>query len=233
MNILAFDTCFDACSAAVAVDAGSFSPSVAARFEPMARGQAERLMPMIAEVLAEAGLTARDIHRIAVANGPGTFTGTRIAVSAARALALATGAEIVALSSLEMMARNVEHLPLEPGRDLAIAVNANRGEVYWQTFSGEARTPKSPPLLLKIEDGARLAAQGPLLIAGSGASAVAAAARAPGTDIREGPASFLPRAGDIVNAAVRMTPLSLPLAPLYLRPPDARPQDGKSLARAQ
>lgn len=65
----------------------------------MATGHAERLMPMIASVMADAGMRFDELERIAIATGPGTFTGARIAVSAARALSLATGASIVAVSS--------------------------------------------------------------------------------------------------------------------------------------
>ena len=85
MNVLAFDTCFDACSVAAGRGLRSLAPSIVALYEPMSSGQAERLVPMIEEALAATGMTAGDLDRIAVTCGPGTFTGTRIAVSAARA----------------------------------------------------------------------------------------------------------------------------------------------------
>ena len=104
MNILSLDTCFDACSVAAGRGLRSLTPAIAFAFEPMQKGHAERLLPMVEAVMAEAGLAFGALDRIAVSRGPGTFTGTRICVSAARALALATKAEIVSLSSLRLMA---------------------------------------------------------------------------------------------------------------------------------
>src|SRR3569832_240695 len=123
MNILALDTCFDACSAAAARGLRSLTPAISFAFEPMQKGHAERLIPLIEIVTHEAGLAFKALDRIAVTFGPGTFTGTRICVSAARALALATGARFVALSSLRLMAMS----PLIPAAQtprLAIATDA-------------------------------------------------------------------------------------------------------------
>ena len=92
MNILSLDTCFDACSVAAGRGLRSLTPGISFAFEAMQKGHAERLLPMIEMVMCEAGLEFKSLDRIAVTYGPGTFTGTRICVSAARALALATGA---------------------------------------------------------------------------------------------------------------------------------------------
>ena len=83
MNILALDTSMGACSAAVLRSDGA-ARSLHARQEAMARGHAEALMPMVAEVLAAAGIAARDLDLIAATEGPGSFTGVRIAIAAAR-----------------------------------------------------------------------------------------------------------------------------------------------------
>ena len=77
---------------------------LAQRAEPMARGQAERLMPMMAEMLAEAGLSWADIDAIGVGTGPGNFTGIRIAVAAARGLALARGVPAIGITALDAAA---------------------------------------------------------------------------------------------------------------------------------
>ena len=103
MNILALDTSMGACSAAVLRADGAAS-SLHARQEAMARGHAEALMPMVAEVLAEAWIAARDLDLIAATEGPGSFTGVRIAIAAARGLALATGAKLYGTDSLTVMA---------------------------------------------------------------------------------------------------------------------------------
>jgi tRNA threonylcarbamoyladenosine biosynthesis protein TsaB len=87
MNILAFDTCFDACSVCVAQTGADRAVEFSGALERFETGHAERLIPMVEEVMSRAGLTFSHIDRLAVTVGPGTFTGTRIGVAAARALA--------------------------------------------------------------------------------------------------------------------------------------------------
>lgn len=229
MNILAFDTSFAMCSVAVSV--GGPRARVEALAEPMAQGHAERLLPMISEMLAAAGLTVADIDRIAVTNGPGTFTGTRIAVAAARGLTLATARPIVAVSSLHLVAEDPVIEP-KPGRDLGVVLNAGRGEVYAQLFDGETREPKEPPRLLTVASAAAMSVR-PVLAVGSGAALVEAAARSQGRDLEAALPDLLPIARNMIVLASRTLPLADPVRPLYLRPPDAKPQDGKSLARAE
>ncbi len=116
--ILAFDTSAAHCAAALLQG----DQIVASRVEPMSRGQAERLMPMLEEVLTEAGHTWRDLSAIGVGIGPGNFTGIRISVSAARGLALGLGVPAVGVSGLEALAASHEGaLP---------AIRAPRGQVY-------------------------------------------------------------------------------------------------------
>src|SRR5262245_19737721 len=105
MTTLAIDTCFAACSAALTwSDEGGQKVSVS-RFERMEKGHAERLIPMIGEVMAAVPFGLDCVKRILVTEGPGTFTGVRIGIAAARALSLANGARIGTLTSLELMAR--------------------------------------------------------------------------------------------------------------------------------
>ena len=85
--ILAFDTSAAHCAAVLL----SGSSVLALRHEEMTRGQAERLMPLLLELLAEAGAGWRDLAALAVGTGPGNFTGLRISVAAARGVALSTG----------------------------------------------------------------------------------------------------------------------------------------------
>src|SRR6185312_2080704 len=120
MNVLSLDTCFDACSVAAGRGLRSLTPAISFAFEAMQKGHAERLLPMVELVMSEANMPFGGLDRIAVTYGPGTFTGTRICVSAARALALATGAEIVAISSLRLMAMSAL-IPAAATRRVAIA----------------------------------------------------------------------------------------------------------------
>ncbi len=174
MNILAFDTCFDACSVCVARGAEVLA-SARERFET---GHAERLVPMIDEVMARADVSFADLDRLAVTVGPGTFTGTRIGIAAARGLALTSGIAMVGVSSLAVMAEGAarELGRRSAGEDLVVAVDARRGEVYAQAFGKGGGEETSPPLLLPIAEAAQLGRSSAVLFVGSGAAAVAEAA---------------------------------------------------------
>ena len=99
-RLLALDCAAGACSVAV-LDATGV---LAAAHRVMDRGQAEALMPMIADVLAEAGIAARDLCAVAATGGPGSFTGVRIGLAAARGIALAAGLPTVPVTTLEAVA---------------------------------------------------------------------------------------------------------------------------------
>ncbi len=120
--ILAFDTSAAHCAAALLLDGRVWLKS-----EAMEKGQAERLMPLIAELLAEAGAALADITAIGVGTGPGNFTGVRISVAAARGLALGLGVPAIGVTRLEALAYG---LP----RPVTVIEDARRGEVYVQRF---------------------------------------------------------------------------------------------------
>lgn len=253
MNILGLDTCFDACSVALVRGRAG---CVVSRFETMATGHAERLIPMIGEVMEEAGLAFAALDRIAVTYGPGTFTGTRIAVAAARSLAMATGKPLVGATSLWVMAEDIaqgmsgansQATPVgQPADwqadrpddgpddlpDILIATDARRDEVYFQHFSAGA--PLGDPTVMSPRQVAeRLPQDRTIIVAGSGAEAIAAAA-AEGRciDLRAIRPDLLPDARFLAQLALRLDPPSHPVSPLYLRPADAKPQPGTSIPRA-
>lgn len=227
MNILAFDTCLDACSAAVFSDAAGRVVSCA--FEPMATGQAERLVPMIAELMSEAGLAYSEIDRIAVTVGPGTFTGTRIAIAAARAMALTTRADVVSATSLSVIAQQAVRLgDIGDAEAIAVAVDARRDQLYWQRFAPTGGLgPLCEPQLLTFEQAAQQCAGMTCVVAGSGAEAVGR--HDPGR-LRTLPGITLPQAADLAVMASRMQVAGAP-KPLYMRAPDAKPQIGKTIER--
>src|SRR5262247_2618714 len=134
MNVLAFDTCFGAVSVAARWQAAGGEWQLRDVYETRSTGHAERLFPMIAEVMDGADLAFADIDRIAVTLGPGTFTGVRVGISAARALALATGKPVDGVTSLAAMALHTEELLNEPlgSRRLVVAVDARRGMLFVQ-----------------------------------------------------------------------------------------------------
>lgn len=138
--LLAFDTSAAHCAAAVLCG----DRIAASRHEPMEKGQAERLLPMLEALLAEAGLAWPDLTALAVGTGPGNFTGVRIAVAAARGLALSLGIPAIGVTRLEALAHG---LP----RPLWVVEDAKRGEVYAQRFDstdGAARLTRLDTLAL-------------------------------------------------------------------------------------
>jgi tRNA threonylcarbamoyladenosine biosynthesis protein TsaB len=231
MNVLAFDTCLGAVSVAV-LSRCPEGTLMRDAFEIRDRGHAERLMPMIAEVMAEAGLAFADIDRIAVTTGPGSFTGVRVGIAAARGLALASGRPVVAATSLAVMAQQAAAL-LDQGRAarlLAVALDARRGMVFLQLFDA-AHGELGPPVLLAPEGVPALVEGRPVMVVGSAAGAVAEAINAAGGNAQALLPDLQPRARALAQMADRLAPVS-PLRPLYLRPPDVKPQADKSLARA-
>ncbi len=229
MNILAFDTCLGAVSAAVRWRSPRGEWLLREQYEPCTTGHAERLFPMIAEVMEGAGLAFAAVDRIAVTLGPGTFTGVRSGIAAARAFALATGKPVVGTSSLAVMALRVESLVAarRGGRPLAIAVDARRGMVYFQLFAGDL-DEAGPARLLTPEQAAALVGSEPALIAGSGAGAVAILA---GPRAEASLSDLQPHARMLAVIAPGLQPLE-PVAPLYLREPDAKPSANPSLVRS-
>lgn len=232
MNILAFDTCFNACSAAAAAGFGGACPRVASLVEPMQTGHAERLIPMIAAVMSDAGLDWDQIDRIGVTTGPGTFTGTRICVSAARALSLAKAVPLVAISSLEVLALGLVDTARDPQCVVMAAVDARRDEVYVQIFEGADLRPLKAPDVLSLEDAARLGGSRPLYIVGTGADRLAGAAKMLGRPVTGVTSEIQPDIAHALHRIAVLSPTAGPLRPLYLRPPDAKPQDGKAIPRA-
>ena len=136
MRILAIDTALTACAACVR-DLAS-DELLASESLDMARGHAEALMPLIARVMNAAGLDFKDLDRIAVTVGPGSFTGLRVGISAARGIALAAGREAVGVSTLAAFAAPciAEYL----ADQVLVAIDARNGNAYVQAFGGAGRT---------------------------------------------------------------------------------------------
>jgi tRNA threonylcarbamoyladenosine biosynthesis protein TsaB len=235
MNVLAFDTCLGAVSAAVS-RLGPEGEMLREAYEPRTAGHAERLLPMVAEVMQGAGLAFPELDRIAVTLGPGGFTGVRVGIAAARGLALATGKPVVAATSLAVMAHRAAEMLAHTGellqaRQLMVAVDARRGALYVQSFDTRAAELIEAQLLTPLEAARTLGPDGAVVV-GSGAAAVAAAAGEAGIAVDPRFPDLEPHARNLALMAGRLAPVS-PVRPLYLRLPDARPQEGGTLARAR
>ena len=230
MNILAFDTAFDACSVAAARGLRSLTPAICPLFEAMTTGHAERLMPMIEAALTETKLSVEDLDLIAITTGPGTFTGTRITVAAARALALVNDTPIVTLTSLKLMAMNPEARS-SGARHLVIATDARRGEVYIERFCPRTLQSLAPPGVMSVSEAAKSLGPAPAALAGSGAVAVADSAKSIGLNVFATATGLLPDAMDMLFWAMSQKPTAI-VHPLYLRPPDAKPPPPSYVSRS-
>lgn len=215
-RLLALDAAGAACSAAVWCDGTIRAQALAA----MQRGQSERLVPLIQEVVAAARLSFAALDAVAVTRGPGGFTGVRIGLATARALGLALGIPVIGISSFEAVAAAVP-APARGGRVLAVVLDGKRREVYAQPFDAALR-PLAPGAALAPEDLAAALPAGPLLLAGDGAAQAAPALAAAGR-----PTALAPCVGpaDAVWVARVAAARPLPSAgtapqPIYLRPAD-------------
>jgi tRNA threonylcarbamoyl adenosine modification protein YeaZ len=226
MRVLAIDTALEACSAAVLdTERGEIT---AHESLPMVRGHAEALIPLIARVMDKALIGFATLDRIAVTTGPGSFTGLRVGISAARGIALAAGKPAVGLSTLAAYAAPL--IAADDTLPVVVAIDARHDHVYLQVFGPGGRTIVAPRLA-PLREALRVSATGAPRLVGTAARIIAAAwpagERAPSqVETRGAPdIDWVARLG----AAAADTG-ALP-KPLYLRAPDAQPQNAASLAR--
>ena len=146
MIVLALDTAGVDCAAAV-YDSGTGSV-LGEVTETIGRGHAELLMAVIDRALAKAGVALQSVDRIAVSIGPGSFTGIRVGVAAARGFSLSLGIPAVGVTTLEVLA--AAHRQANPERPVLAAMDAKRGEVYLQRFDGDRHALGEPQPLLRM-----------------------------------------------------------------------------------
>ena len=215
MIVLAIDTAGTGCHAAL-YDSGTDTVLGAAGAD-IGRGHAERLMEFVDGALAASGLDLPSVERIAVTVGPGSFTGIRVGVAAARGLALALGVPAVGVSSLAALAAD-----RQAGTPLLVAMDAKRDEVYWQAFAADGQA-LSPPAVASLDVARGIAAGHEGALAGSAAALLRADApqETDGVSI-----------ATVARLGARLDPQGHLPRPLYLRGPDAKPQAGFAIRRA-
>lgn len=169
--------------------------------EEMPQGQAERIFLAIDELLDRSGLAYKDLRRIAVTTGPGSFTGLRIGLSAARGLGLALGIPVIGVPSLLALS-----LPVTGG-PAAVLLDARRDEAYFQAFSGPAIPVSEPMLLPMAEARARIPAGAEVLTT-------------PFVDVAA-----------LARLAANLDPATYPPEASYIRDADAKPQEKFRVAR--
>lgn len=227
MNILALETSMGVCGVAV-LRADGDSRAVFAREEKMARGHAEALLPMLAATMQDAKLGFDSLGRIAATLGPGSFTGVRIAIAAARALALVTPAKLWGTDSLTVMARAV--VAVAAGGPFTVAVDARGGQLYFGLYSTDGDRLAGPTLL--APDAAAELLPADLKVAvGSGGRRLAEAALSRGLKVEAKLPELEPSAVALAELACAADETLPSLHPIYLRPPDAKPQIAAAIAR--
>lgn len=215
MIVLALDTAGADCSAAL-YDSRD-DRLLASVVETIGKGHAERLMAVIDAALDQAGLPLQAVERIAVTVGPGSFTGIRVGVAAARGLALSLGVEAAGVSTLAVLAAAGSEA--HPGLPILVAIDARRGEIYAQLFAANG-LPETQPMLLSHAEAEALARDSKAVVTGSARALLQEGGEG-------GPDRFPP----LFIARLAMGEDALAPSPLYLRGPDAKPQTGFAIAR--
>jgi tRNA threonylcarbamoyladenosine biosynthesis protein TsaB len=227
MRILAIDTSCGAASVAVA-EGGSREP-LAVLSRPMARGHAEALAPMVEEAMRGIDGGFASLGRIAVATGPGSFTGLRVGLAMARAMGIALAIPVVGVSTLAAFAAP---LLSEPRAGIiAAAIDARHGSVYFQLFEGSGR-PLGPPRCDTARECVRAIGAGPAWLAGDAATIVAAEAHRAGLPYDLDGAREAPDIVAVAWMGLALDPSISPARPVYVKPVDARPNPAESIARA-
>jgi tRNA threonylcarbamoyladenosine biosynthesis protein TsaB len=218
MLILAIDTALDACAAAV-LDTGS-GRLIAQASQAMKRGHAEALMPLIADVMKEAGLPFATLDRIAVTTGPGSFTGLRVGLSAARGIALAANKPVVGLTTLSAYAAPV--VGEDEAHPIISAIDARHDQVYFQVVGGDGSSLVEPRVA-PIADALEASRFGAPSLVGNAAQILAerwpADAQSP---VKVDPQAA-PDIGWVAWLGAAADPATAPARPFYLRAPDAKP----------
>ena len=218
MLVLALDTSMAACSVCV-YDAGP-GLVLGSRHAFMDRGQAEALAPMVQETMGLAGVAFKDLARIAVTTGPGTFTGVRIGLAMARGLGVALNIPITGITSLAAIACN------ETANDLPIvvAVDARANEIYFAAFDQSGREVTAPAIVA-LAEAHKFIPHHPVRMLGTAADLLMN--KLDGQQHVRSDAGDLPVAANFVKLAASIPISAVPPEPLYLRAPDVKPQATK------
>lgn len=226
LRILAIDTALEACAACVATD--DSDDLLAEESMPLVRGHAEALLPLIERIMARVEGGFEGLDRIAVTVGPGSYTGLRVGLSAARAIGLAANIPVVGVTTLSALL--APQLALNGEATIVAAIDARHGAVYLQAMS-VAEGVVIPPRHVALEEAVALLGRRPAILTGSGAPALAAVAGAAGVPV-EVAETGAPQIAWVASLGLVADPDQALPRPLYLRGPDAQPQDHARLARA-
>jgi tRNA threonylcarbamoyladenosine biosynthesis protein TsaB len=226
MSVLAIDTAHAAVSACIM---GADGVVRASETVPMTRGHSEVLLPLVERVRSAAGVEFADLSRVGCIVGPGSFTGIRIGISAARAIGLACGIPVIGVASLPALAAPL--IGNDSGYVIAAAIDAKHGQVYVQGFSAKGHSVL-PPRIAKVRDAVRALGAGPIRLVGSGAAMMAIEAWSMGMEADVIADAASPEIAFVARLALLADPAQAPARPFYLKAPDAQPQSRGLIARA-
>jgi tRNA threonylcarbamoyladenosine biosynthesis protein TsaB len=218
MLILAIDTALEACAAGVLdTETGKL---LAQESEAMKRGHAEALMPLIARVMKASGIGFSGIDRVAVTTGPGSFTGLRVGLSAARGIALAANKPVVGVTTLTayaapIVSQNGEHPVIS-------AIDARHDHVYFQAVGGDGGSLVRPQVA-PIGEAVAASKFGAAHLVGNAAGILADRWPADAPPPFKIDAQAAPDIAWVAWLGAAVSPNTAPARPFYLRAPDAKP----------
>ncbi|WP_375158191.1 tRNA (adenosine(37)-N6)-threonylcarbamoyltransferase complex dimerization subunit type 1 TsaB [Bradyrhizobium sp. RDT46] len=218
MLILAIDTALDACSVAV-LDTEA-AELLAQEQLLMKRGHAEALMPMIARVMQSANVAFTALDRIAVTVGPGSFTGLRVGISAARGLALAAARPAIGLTTLSAFAAAV--VGQSKSAPVISAIDARHDHVYFQIVAGDG-SQLVRPRVAAIDEAIAASQFGAPHLVGNAANILAERWPKDGEQPVAVDTQAAPDIGWVAWLGAAADPETNPARPFYLKAPDAKP----------
>ena len=225
MLILAIDTALEACAVAVLdTDAGEL---LAQESRLMKRGHAEALMPKITRIMQSANLAFTSLGRIAVTVGPGSFTGLRVGISAARGLALAAKRPAVGLSTLSAYAAGI--VGQTRTAPVISAIDARHDHVYFQIVAGDG-SELVRPTIASIDEAIAASQFGAPHLVGNAAGILAERWPKDTTQPVAVDTQPAPDIGWVAWLGAAANPETTPARPFYLRAPDAKPAAQPPLA---
>jgi len=227
MLVLAIDTALGACAAAILDTADD--RMLASESLPMTRGHAEALMPLLSRLMKTAGLAFRHLDRVAVTSGPGSFTGLRVGIAAARGLALAIGKPAVGISTLGAYA--APYIDADKTVAVVVAIDARHQHVYLHVFGPGGQSLASPRLAALDEAVRAASAASAKIVVGTAAPAIAERLVRVEASSLLVDASEAPDIAWVARMGAAVPDSAAPPKPDYLRAPDAQPQNAAQLPR--
>ncbi len=228
MRILAIDTALSACSVGIFDD--DHGGVIASQTIAMDRGHAEAIIPIISEEMEKVPGSFGSLDRICVTVGPGSFTGIRVGISAARAIGLALQIPVVGVATLSALAAPLV-LDGSTGNVVAI-IDARHGNIYITAYAHGGRMFLTPRILA-VRDALRLLGSGPFRFVGPGAPLLAIEAWSLGYVAEVEGEMISPDISFVARLGMVADPASAPPRPLYIKAPDAKPQGATHIERLE